>query len=177
MTLQLHSTRSSYREAVIEHLFVGDLLRASWRHGTTFIEVLKPQVDDAGYDLLLEANGWARHVQLKASFHGARTASQKVHLALERKPGGCVVWVQFDPLSLELGPFLWFGSRPGHKLPSLTSFKVAKHTKGDATGRKAERPNIRVVPKSKFDQLASVDELLERLFGEVRQSTGRGRHN
>jgi hypothetical protein len=32
---------------------------------------LKPQVDDAGYDLVLEANGVVRHVPLKSSHAGS----------------------------------------------------------------------------------------------------------
>lgn len=165
MQKNVHSTRSSYREMLIEHLFVGALLREAWRNEVAFIEVLKPQVDDVGYDLLLEAKGIARHVQLKASFQGSKTASQKIHRLLSGKPSGCVVWVVFDADSLELGPFLWFGGAPGEKLPSQSKFKVARHTKGDATGKKAARPMIRVVPKSKFTSLADTGELLARLFG------------
>ena len=77
---------------LIEHLFVGELLREAWRNEVAFVEVLKPQVDDAGYDLVLEAKGTARHLQLKASFHGSRTSRQNVHLQLGAKPSGCVVW-------------------------------------------------------------------------------------
>ena len=166
MKAGVHSTKSSYREMLIEPLFVGELLRCAWtRHEAAFIEVLKPQVDDAGYDLLLESNRIARHLQLKASFHGSRTARQNIHLELEAKPSGCVVWTLFDAKTLALGPFLWFGGAPGKKLPSLSKFKVAKHSKADTTGRKAERPMVRVVPKSKFEELPGIAELLARLFG------------
>ena len=65
---------------------------------------MKPQVDDAGYDLLLESNGIARHLQLKASFHGSRTARQNIRLELAKKPSGCVVWILFDTKTLGLGP-------------------------------------------------------------------------
>ena len=123
--------------------------------------VLKSEVQFS----IIEAKETARHVQLKASFRGSRTASQKLHLQLGKKESGCVVWIQFDPESLDLGPFLWFGGGPGQKLPSLSKFKVAKHTKGDATGKKAERPMIRVVPKSKFEKLSEIEEVLARLFG------------
>jgi len=126
---------------------------------------MKPQVDDAGYDLVVEANGVIRHIQLKSSFRGAKTASQKVHLRLGEKPSGCVIWLIFEPKTLDLGPFLWFGSSPGKALPDLASFKVARHTKGDATGHKAERPMIRVVPKGRFMSLATIEELLGVLFG------------
>ncbi len=160
-----HFLQSSYREALLEHLFIGALLRALWCAGPIRAEVMKPQVDDAGYDLVVEANGISRHIQLKGSFRGAKTAYQKVHLRLGKKPSGCVIWIVFDPETLELGPFLWFGSSPGRRLPNLSSFKVARHTKGDATGHKAERPMLRVIPKGRFRRLDSIEDVLRALFG------------
>ncbi len=165
MSKAAHSRQSSYREALLEHLFVGALLRTLWCAGPIPAEVMKPQVDDAGYDLVVEANGVIRHIQLKSSFRGAKTASQKVHLRLGEKPSGCVIWVVFEPETLDLGPFLWFGSSPGKPLPDIASFKVARHTKGDATGHKAERPMIRVIPKGRFKSLGTIDEVLAVLFG------------
>ena len=44
----VHTHHSSYREAVLEHLFVGELLRALWCSGPVLTEVMKPQGDDAG---------------------------------------------------------------------------------------------------------------------------------
>jgi hypothetical protein len=71
-----HFLLSSYREAVLEHLFVGDLLRVLWKAGPVRADVMKPQVDDAGYDLFIEANGVARHVQLKGSFREIGTIDE-----------------------------------------------------------------------------------------------------
>jgi hypothetical protein len=164
-TTKAHTHYSSYRETVIEHLFVGAVLRTLWCAGPVPAEVMKPQVDDAGYDLVLEANGVMRHIQLKSSFRGSKTASQKVHLRLGDKPGGCVVWVIFDPATLELGPFLWFGAPAGEPLPGLGSFKIARHSKGDSTGYKAERPMIRVVPKGQFELLNTTEQVVASLFG------------
>ena len=59
-----HSIRSSHREALIEHLFAGEIMKRLWLAGIARVEVLKPQVDDGGYDLVLEANSIVRHVQL-----------------------------------------------------------------------------------------------------------------
>ena len=87
-----HTHHSSYREALLEHLFVGELQRVLWTREKEplLIEVMKPQVDSAGYDLVLESKHITRHVQLKSSYSGAKTASQKIHLKLGDKPGGCV---------------------------------------------------------------------------------------
>jgi hypothetical protein len=168
-----HFLLSAYREAVLEHLFVGDLLRVLWKAGPVRADVMKAQVDDAGYDLFIEANGMARHIQLKGSFRGAKTANQKVNARLADKPSGCVVWIQFDAASMELGPFGYFGGAPGQPLPSLQGLRVARHTKGNATGYKAERPGIYVVPKSRFRVISTIDELAEVLFGPIHRGSGR----
>ena len=51
-----HRLLSSYREMLLEHLFAGEVMRYVWLSGIKRLEVLKPQVDDGGYDLVLEAN-------------------------------------------------------------------------------------------------------------------------
>jgi hypothetical protein len=121
-----------------------------------------------GHDIVLEANGITRHVQLKTSSTVARTGRQNVHLGLGDKPSGCVVWMRFDPVSMELGPFLFFGSSPGTALPLLDGFKVATHTKGDAGGVKKQRLGLRVVRISKFTPIESIAALYDTLFGESR---------
>jgi hypothetical protein len=63
------------------------------------------------------------------------------------------------------GPFLWFGAKPGDRLPSLTAYPIAKHTKGNAQGVKLPRPNLRVVPRSAFQLAETVADVAERLFG------------
>jgi hypothetical protein len=160
-----HNLRSSYREMLLEHLFAGAVMRHLWLRGVGRVEMLKPQVDDSGYDLVLEAKGFVRHIQLKASHHGAATARVNINIALQEKPSGCVIWLHFDPNTLDFGPFLWFGGKPGEKLPDLDCFKIAKHSKANSEGIKAERPNIVYVPKGQFQQLRSIEELVTCLFG------------
>lgn len=166
MTIK-HSEHSSYREKLVEHLFVGELLKLSWQSGDCALEIASPEVDNSGYDLIAEQNGIVRHIQLKASYVGGKTARQKVHTKLAVKPSGCVVWVYFNESTLELGPFLFFGGKPGEPLPSLEGMKVAKHTKGDQDGFKAERPNIRELNKGHFTVFSSVNEIYAALFGNA----------
>jgi hypothetical protein len=165
MTGPRDSLHSTQRELLIEHFFVGELMKQMWLRSFPNLEASKPQADKGGYDLVLESGRVIRHVQIKSSGHGARVVSQKVNVKLASKPSGCVVWVRFEPENLDLGPFLRFGGTPNQPLPSLSHFRVAKHTKGNAEGRKAERPNIRVVPKSHFTSLATIDDVIDRLFG------------
>lgn len=70
---------------------------------------------------------WFGTFQLKSSHTGSSTADVKVDLHLAKKPSGCVIWVWFDPRTLRVGPFLWFGSKPGLHLPNLSTLKLAKH--------------------------------------------------
>ena len=162
-----HSLYSSYREMLIEHLFSGEVMRTVWLTGSAEkrIEILKPQVDDGGYDIVLEARGIVRHVQLKATFVGSTVKRFNIHKALSEKPSGCVICVLVDMPRFELGPFYWFGGGPGEKLPSLDSLAIAKHTKGDSTGKKNARPNIRVLPITKFQKIGTYNELVLKLFG------------
>ena len=161
----IHSTRSSHREALLEHLFAGEVMKLLWKRGDWRLEILKPQVDDAGYDLVLEANSIIRHVQLEASIRRSKVRYAKINMALAANPSGCVVFVRFDSDTLELGPFAFFGGAPGRPLPDLTGMKIGKHTKGNAKGIKAERPNIRQVPLSKFERLGTVEQVVTKLFG------------
>ena len=160
-----HFRHSSFREKLIEHLLIGELLKHSWRNGDCSLEISRPEVDRAGYDLVAEHGRCLRHIQLKAARKDAKAAKQKVHVGLAEKPSGCVVWAFFDDDSLTLGPFLFFGGGPGQPLPDLNAFNVSKHTKGDARGVKAERPNLRDVPKRHFKPLGTIEELWVTLFG------------
>jgi hypothetical protein len=136
VTSNQHTLNSSYREMLIEHLLVGEIMECLWIRGIVQFEVLKPQVDDSNYDLVLEANGFVRHIQLKSSFDEAATKQVKVSLKLSSKPSACVIWVRFDPETMEIGPFLWFGGPPGAPIPEIAPFRVAKHTRGNAKGVK-----------------------------------------
>lgn len=162
--MEQHYRKSSFREKLIEHLFVSELLKVSWLSGSCSLEVAKPEVDNQGYDLIIEENRIIRHVQLKASHRHAAAAKQKVHIGLGTKPSGCVVWVFFEEETMQLGPFLFLGSAPGLPLPSLEGFRVSKHTKGNSEGVKAERPDLRDIPKGAFTQLETVSAVYEKLF-------------
>lgn len=166
MSATAHSLHSSYREMVLEHLFVGEVMRYCWQHQRPRIEILKSQVDNSGYDIVLESNSITRHVQLKSSHVGAATSGVGIHIELVKKPSGCVVWVYFEPDTLELTHFLWFGQAPGQPLASLECFKTRRHTKANAQGFKAERPNIKYLTKAAFQRLDTIEDVVKALFGD-----------
>jgi hypothetical protein len=160
-----HFEHSTYREKLLEHLFVGELLRHLWQKGIFNAEFLRPEVDNGGYDLSVGYGSSVRHIQLKTSHLKGKASYQKVRTRLAEKPSGCVVWIMFDENTLTLGPFLWFGGEPGKPLPDISTFPIAKHTKGNAMGKKAERSNVRVVKRRFFERLSSIEELAPKLFG------------
>ena len=159
-----HWIDSSLREKVIEHLFVGELLRLLWCRGRRDIEVLRAEVDRGGYDLVLECNGVLRHVQLKASHKDATAQKVSVNVALAAKTGGCVIWIRFDPATMALGPFLWFGGRPHESMPDLGEH-VGRHTRAGSSGVRGLRQGIRDLRQARFVRLESIAAVAAALFG------------
>ena len=155
---------SSFREKLIEHLFISEMLKLSWLKGDYQLEVMKPEVDNAGCDVVLEDNNIIRHIQLKISKLGAKASGQKVNVRLANKPSGCIVWIIFDEETLELCSFYFFGAEAGKPLTGIENAKIAKRTKANADGIKAERPNIRTINKGQFDHYDSIEALYNVLF-------------
>jgi ADP-ribosyl-[dinitrogen reductase] hydrolase len=159
----LDPSLSSLREKMLEHVFLADLSRALWRQGRRDFEILRAEVDRGGYDVVVECGGVTRHIQLKSTHRNGKAREVPIQLALGSKPSGCVVWLMYDPMTMELGPFYWFGGAPGELLPDLGG-KVVRHTKGNKDGVKAERRGLRMLPRNRFVRLETVDELALILF-------------
>lgn len=164
MDITAHSTGA--REKLIEHLFVGELLRHLWLQGMRDVEVLRSEVDSGGFDLVLECKGILRHIQLKTSHSAAKTNSVDINVALAQKPSGCVVWLFFDEATMRFSSFRWFGAEPGRQLPGLGD-KIARHAKANSRGEKTARPNIREVRKSAFKSLDTIKDVADVLFGPL----------
>ena len=160
--------KSSFIARLVEHVFISEVLQQVWYSHRKTIEVLRSEVDSSGYDLVFECNNVLRHIQLKTSKEDAKTARQKVSLALEGKPSGCVVWIirteDKESQRMKLS-YLFFGDVAKKPLPSLKDFPIAKHSKGNAQGIKLERKGLRVVPKRQFKGPFCTPELVELLFG------------
>jgi hypothetical protein len=149
-----HSSDSSLREQVLGHVFLGQLLTFMWRNGARDIEVLKSEVDP-------------RRVRCGARVqqrHPARPAEVDVSTRLLRKPGGCILWLEFDRQILAIERFYWFGGPPGIPLPDLGA-RISRHSRGNAEGEKNERPIHRVLTRGRFEALADIGEVAEKLFG------------
>jgi hypothetical protein len=161
-----HFRKSAAREKIVEHVFAARLLQYAWSVDVD-LEVLRSEVDAAGYDLVLEANGIIRHVQLKATVVGGKRARVDAHVRLSEKPGGCIVWLDVSNHDLDIVGIRWFGGESGQPLPPIVDYPVAKHTKANAQGIKTARPDKRQVPQSAFQSVVDIEALFVRLFGPI----------
>lgn len=157
------AAQSSLIESLLEYRFLAELGAYLARFNTA-MEVLRGDVDRAGHDIVLEAKGIMRHVQLKATISGGKRSSIIVNNALSLKPAGCIVWMTYDPVTYLITAMRWFGGAPGDPLPS-TGDRVARHTKANSAGIKAVREQHRIIPGGKFEKMIGFAQLSERLFG------------
>lgn len=174
-------TYATFRENLVEHLFIAEVLQEAWVKHRQDIEVLRAEIDAGGYDLVLGLGNVTRHVQLKAMKAGGKTAKQFINTKLAEKPAGCVVWLivhedrERGRITLD---YRFFGGGPHDPLPSLSSYPIARRATHNKDGVRPERPGIREVPARDFVTISDgVAGLLRRLFGNhahVDTGTGHG---
>ncbi|WP_022685341.1 hypothetical protein [Sphingomonas phyllosphaerae] len=154
---------SSMHENILMHLLLAQLGLELTARGIEYDE-LHSRVDKEGFDVLLEAGGVARHIQLKAKTLGRKGRVISVNTGLAAKPSGCVVWLTFDPDERRFCDIRWFGAAPGKPLPDVGT-KVAKHSRANSHGVKAERQKHRVLSLSRFKRLDDIAHLADHMFG------------
>lgn len=157
--------QSSMRENMFEHMLLGQLGAELMARGVDYDE-LHASVDREGFDVLLEAGDIQRHTQLKVKIAGGARSDVSIHTRLSARPSGCVVWLTYDPATRSFCDIRWFGGAPGEPLPDLGT-RVARHSRANSQGQKAERPLHRVVAASRFERLDDVAHLADRLFGRL----------
>lgn len=157
---------SSVREKILEHRLVSDLAEVMLRRGIE-MDVMRSEFDAHGHDVVLEAAGVIRHVQLKAMVVGGKRRDVNVNVRLRSRPSGCVVWMVYDPMTLNVEEYRWFGGNLAEPLPYLGT-TVARHSKGNASGEKAFRNGHRLLSNGKFEVLPDLRALADRLFGPIR---------
>lgn len=150
---------SVLREKVLEHAFLTELSKVLLLNLRTPFEVLRSEFDGFGYDVVIEAKGVTRHIQLKATRIGGKRARVDIATALTSKPGGCVVWFMVDERSLNIGPYYWLGGAPGMRMPELGD-RTARHTRGGG-----QRLRLREVSRAKFIRLETMTEVASAMFG------------
>ena len=157
--------QSSMRENVFEHMLLGQLGAELMARGVDYDE-LHTKVDRNGFDVVLEVGNIVRHTQVKVMIAGGVRSSVSIHSALAARRSGCVVWLTYDPAARGFCDIRWFGGTPGEPLPDLGT-KIARHSRANSQGLKAERSLHRVVPAGRFERLDDVAHLADRLFGRL----------
>ncbi|WEK48185.1 MAG: hypothetical protein P0Y56_07780 [Candidatus Andeanibacterium colombiense] len=152
-------------EQTLEYRFLAEMTAGLLTRGMHY-EILRGDFDTNGYDIVIEVGGVTRHIQLKASIICGRSSYVPIHTALAAKPSGCVVRMRYEPETLAITGWEWFGGQPGERLPDL-SHRVARHTKANSEGYKAVRPHLRELKTSQFEKIAEPSVILDRLFGSV----------
>lgn len=85
-----------YVENIMEHAFLPDVLQHCWFVRHHRVEVIRPDVDAGGYDLVLEANGRVRHIQLKSRWErGAARVGTTINSRLRDHSDPCVVSISW----------------------------------------------------------------------------------
>ncbi len=108
---------SRYVESIMEHGLLSDLLQYCWFVQDHRVEVIRPEVDLGGYDLVLEAKGRVRHVQLKSRWQDGGNREVRINSRLREHPDPCVVWIfwKADPATCRVD--LKFRYSPASKWP------------------------------------------------------------
>ena len=144
---------SSFREKMLEHIFIAELLQEAWLVRGQTTEVLRPEVDNAGYDLVLECGRIRRYIQLKGSRLDGKAKSKDVNPKLAEKPGGCVVWIFYEEVEGRATlQYRFFGKGPAEYLD---------------LGGKQGVGNARKIPIGRFEKCTDVVKLFDKLFPGV----------
>jgi hypothetical protein len=126
---------------------------AAWR--VADVEVLRPEFDAHGYDLVMARGPIVRHIQFKTGT-SRKPVDVSVSQALAEKPSGCVIWIRVAA-DLDMGPFFWFGAAPGMPLPTIDGYPNPLRATHNKQGVRPLRKNHRLIPREIFRQLANLD--------------------
>lgn len=159
-----YSIDSSYIEKIIEHIFLSEILTIAWKMSKKKINVIRPEVDNSGYDLILECNGIMKFIQLKSSSENIK--KQNINSKLFEKKEFAVILAIVDKEEMNIKEYYYYAD----KNIVVTKLKSAKHNKANSKGVKTERPNIKEIPNSGFVKLNSIMELLEKLFPDIKEN-------
>jgi hypothetical protein len=116
--------------------------------------------------MYLKKNPWSS--QRRVSRPPARISSSTYFWAIYCAGFGARmsgIWRSCGPRSTAAAMiWRWSGGAPGERIPPLGE-KIARHTKPNAMLEKADRPAHRVIPKSRFAKLETIDAVIEKLIG------------
>jgi len=156
---------SHYVENVLEHKFLGQLCTELWRkYPGDELQIFSAEIDNQGFDLVLNFKNVTRHVQLKTKMLNSITDKFPINQGLPKVPSGCVLLIQYEPEALEIKNYRFFGNSGGCPLPDIEQLPYAKTNRANAQGFKKLRPKIKKLPLNRFHSEMSIDEISVLLF-------------
>ena len=161
--------RSLYIENTLRHAFVYDLCRhLLLLDPPRMVTVLNAEVDDSGVDLILTVGGVTRPVQMKTVSRSDKPTPYNISERLFALRGGCVIWTLYDPVTMVINGYHFFGNGPLEPMGNPEVFKQS--TKG-SKDRKKDRPGYRKVRIGHAQgRNLTISALAEILFGDELRS-------
>ncbi len=161
---KMRTHNSSVIAKTLEYRLLGDISAALLLRGQA-LEVLRCDVDAFGHDVVLEAGGIVRHIQLKTKVKGGKNLEVTCHTDLSLKPSGCIIWTTYDPRTYSAVEYACFGGGPGETLPDIGNV-AAKRSTHNGQGDRPVRMRHRIVKYSTFEKFTDIADLVDWLFGE-----------
>jgi hypothetical protein len=164
--LQALAERSSHVENVLRHAFLAELAGEVWRDDPNEpLGISNAEVDDSGYDVVLERNAIIRRIQLKQHHEGKTPKAFSVRVEFATYPGSCIVAIAHSLADLKPTFYSFYGSGPAEHMPYIEVHRTTKAAKRKTSeGTRALRLNYRDVPFSRFKKNLSIRQLIEELF-------------
>ena len=123
LSSQFLQNNSHVIENVLEHRFLYELsCDLLLRPIPVILDISRAEVDRQGIDLVVSAATTTYTLQLKARSNAPAPTSYDISESLLLAPGGCVLWMIYDPATL-IPTFYYLLGKP--MLP-LASFRAAK---------------------------------------------------
>lgn len=164
--LQALAERSSHVENVLRHAFLAELASEVWRDDPHEpLGISNTEVDDSGYDVVLERNAIIRRIQLKQHHEGKAPKAFSVRVEFATYPGSCIVAIAHSLADLKPTSYSFYGSGPEDPMPYIEAHRTTKASgRRTAEGARVLRLKYRDVPFSRFKKNLSMRQLIEELF-------------
>lgn len=164
--LQALAQRSSHVENVLRHAFLAELAGEVWRDDPNeTLGISNSEVDDSGYDVVLERNAIIRRIQLKQHHEGKAPRAFPVRVEFATYPGSCIVAIAHSLIDLKPTSYSFYGSGPEESMPYIEAHRTTKASgRRRADGERVMRLKYRDVSFSRFKKNLSIRQLIEELF-------------
>lgn len=164
--LQALAERSSHVENILRHAFLAELASEVWHDDPNEpLGISNAEVDDSGYDVILERNGIIRRIQLKQVHEDKTPKSFSVRVEFATYPGACMVVIAHTLQDLKPKSYSFFGGGPNDSMPYIEAHRTTKAPgRRTANGERVLRLKYRDVPFSRFKRKLSMRELIDELF-------------